>query len=612
MYTVKIMVSSTCHTTFFLYKEGETVKKKIKHRDKKKEKEKKGKKSPYFRSIRGKVVLSFSVLAVIIWVLAYTSYLNTTKLEAEMDKLIESDMAIDAKSKDLSRLLNEIEIGEQGYVITGASGFLAPYDNGKKQVNENLAELKKLLKDNPDQMSKLDKIDKQYSFWIQFVDRVIDKRETAGFKEAAALVETGTGKKYIDGIRSYVDMITETQEKDLGKRMDSLNTLVMNSKIITGSLSLLAIILIVIFSLWLSRTILKNTRKISESILEIADAGGDLTKRIHVKSRDELGGLAEDTNKLIAGISVLVRQVTEMAENVSASSQELLASAEETSHTISSIAETSSEIAAGSEDTTSRMSASLQKMNSLEEASRFLFQQAEQVKSTAIGMKNAAEKGGESVRESSEKMQGIEETMAHTTRTVEALGKRSSEISAIIATITDISEQTNLLALNAAIEAARAGEHGRGFAVVADEVRKLAEQSRDAAKGVTGIVHSIQEEVDLIIDQNAEGVKEVIAGVETTNLTNSALKDILKHTERTSAVVEEMVGHIHETLNLSQEVASSFAAVNEISESTAANTETTAAAAEEGSAAMEQVTASASELSKQAEALKGIISNFKI
>jgi methyl-accepting chemotaxis protein len=209
-------------------------------------------------------------------------------------------------------------------------------------------------------------------------------------------------------------------------------------------------------------------------------------------------------------------------------------------------------------------------------------------------------------------MQGIEETMAHTTRTVEALGKRSSEISAIIATITDISEQTNLLALNAAIEAARAGEHGRGFAVVADEVRKLAEQSRDAAKGVTGIVHSIQEEVDLIIDQNAEGVKEVIAGVETTNMTNSALKDILKHTERTSSVVEEMVGHIHETLNLSQEVASSFAAVNEISESTAANTETTAAAAEEGSAAMEQVTASASELSKQAEALKGIISNFKI
>ncbi|MHC8522290.1 hypothetical protein ACPJHQ_14890 [Rossellomorea sp. H39__3] len=95
-------------------------------------------------------------------------------------------------------------------------------------------------------------------------------------------------------------------------------------------------------------------------------------------------------------------------------------------------------------------------------------------------------------------------------------------------------------------------------------------------------------------------------------MTNSALKDILKHTERTSAVVEEMVGHIHETLNLSQEVASSFAAVNEISESTAANTETTAAAAEEGSAAMEQVTASASELSKQAEALKGIISNFKI
>ncbi|WGG43887.1 methyl-accepting chemotaxis protein [Rossellomorea sp. DA94] len=566
----------------------------------------------YFRTIRGKVVLSFGLLTIVLLVLASTSYLNMMKLQKEIDTLITYDMKVDTNLKDLSKVLNDIEIGEQGFVITGATGFLAPYQNGKKEVEGQIKDLHSLLKDDPEQLEKMGKIEAQYGFWMQFVDRVIETRKDKGLEKAANLVETGVGKKYLDGIRSYVDMIVVDQQKDLDARIDSLTRQVQLSQVVTIGLSAFAVLLAVFFGIILSHTIKTNTKKISTSILEIANAGGDLTKRIHVKSKDELADLASDTNQLIAGIALLVKQVSEMAENVSASSQELLASAEETSRTITSIAETSSEIAAGSDQTTHRMSSSLEKMNSLEEAARFLFNQAELVRQTACDMRVVAEKGGKTVHASSTKMMSIEETMSNTSETVEALGQRSTQITTIIGTITDIAEQTNLLALNAAIEAARAGEHGRGFAVVADEVRKLAEQSRQAAKGVTEIVHSIQEEVNIIIKQNSDGVKEVIAGVEITNETNASLEDILSQTTKTTIVVDEMVDHIQETLNLSQEVATSFAHVNEIAESTASNTETTAAASEEGSAAMEQVTASASELSQQAEKLKELISSFKI
>ncbi|MCA0147918.1 methyl-accepting chemotaxis protein [Rossellomorea vietnamensis] len=566
----------------------------------------------YFRTIRGKVVLSFGLLTIVLLVLASTSYLNMMKLQKEIDTLITYDMKVDTNLKDLSKVLNDIEIGEQGFVITGATGFLAPYQNGKKEVEGQIKDLHSLLKDDPEQLEKMGKIEAQYGFWMQFVDRVIETRKDKGLEKAANLVETGVGKKYLDGIRSYVDMIVVDQQKDLDARIDSLTRQVQLSQVVTIGLSAFAVLLAVFFGIILSHTIKTNTKKISTSILEIANAGGDLTKRIHVKSKDELADLASDTNQLIAGIALLVKQVSEMAENVSASSQELLASAEETSRTITSIAETSSEIAAGSDQTTHRMSSSLEKMNSLEEAARFLFNQAELVRQTARDMRVVAEKGGKTVHASSTKMMSIEETMSNTSETVEALGQRSTQITTIIGTITDIAEQTNLLALNAAIEAARAGEHGRGFAVVADEVRKLAEQSRQAAKGVTEIVHSIQEEVNIIIKQNSDGVKEVIAGVEITNETNASLEDILSQTTKTTVVVDEMVDHIQETLNLSQEVATSFAHVNEIAESTASNTETTAAASEEGSAAMEQVTASASELSQQAEKLKELISSFKI
>jgi methyl-accepting chemotaxis protein len=566
----------------------------------------------YFRTIRGKVVFSFALITIVLLSLASTSYFNMMKLENEINNLIEREMVVDSKMKDLSNLLLEIESGQQAFVITGATGFLAPYTNGKSEIEANLEDLKAYFKKNKEQLDKIDKIEQNYGFWIKFVDRVIETRKDDGLEKASTLVESGTGKKYMDGVRSYVDMIVEEQQQQIGTRIDSLNQQVFISKIATISLSILAVGLAVFFGFILSRNIRTSVRKISQSILEIANAGGDLTKRIHVKSRDELAGLAQDTNQLIDGIAILVRQVSEMAENVSASSQELLASAEETSKTINSIAETSSEIASGSEQTTNQMSNSLHKMNSLEEAATFLFNQAELVKQTTEQMKSVAEKGGKSVQASSKKMMHIEETMSNTTQTVEALGKKSSEITTIIGTITEIAEQTNLLALNAAIEAARAGEHGRGFAVVADEVRKLAEQSQQAAKGVTNIVHSIQNEVNIIIKQNSEGVQEVISGVEITNETNSSLADILNQTEKTTVVVNEMVDHIQQTQQLSQDVASAFAHVNEIAENTAHNTESTAAASEEGSAAMEQVTASASELSQQSEKLRALVSNFKM
>ncbi len=552
------------------------------------------------------------MLSIVLLVSAAISYTNMTHLDNEIDYLIENDLEINRSSQDLSEILLRMESSQRGFVITGLTDLIYPFENGKYEFTEEYDILQELFKDNNKQLEKLSIIKENYESWLEYADSLVNTRKLEGLEAAAAIVEAGEGTAFMEAIQTQVELIISEQKEIQANRIDALNQQVSIFKVVTISLTLFAIVLAILFSISISRGIRKNVTKISRSIVEIANAGGDLTKRIEVNTQDELGGLAKDTNKLIDSIAGLVRQVSLMAQNVTATSQELLASAEETSTTINTIAITSSEIASGSEATKSKMNLSSKKMSSLEEAAHFLNTQAEIVKANSTEMLLVAQKGGETVQASSEKIMSLEEIMSNTSQTVEALGKKSNEITSIIGTITDIAQQTNLLALNAAIEAARAGEHGKGFAVVADEVRKLAEQSQQAAHSVKDIILSIQQEVKNIVQQNQQGVIEVISGVEMTNQTNSSLEDIINQTKRTTVVVNEMVEHIQETLKLSNEVAKSFDQVIKITNETASNTESTAAASEEGSAAMEQITNSVSQLSNQAEELRNIVDNFKL
>jgi len=286
--------------------------------------------------------------------------------------------------------------------------------------------------------------------------------------------------------------------------------------------------------------------------------------------------------------------------------------ADENARTIQNIADATADIASDSENTISSMTSAQQKMSDLEHSVHQLNEQAIAVQRGSLAMQEAANDGSRSVQQSSFVMQAIEETMASTTTTVEALGRKSADITSIIGTITAISEQTNLLALNAAIEAARAGEHGQGFAVVADEVRKLAAQSQNAAKEVTSIVTSIQDEVTSIISQNHEGVSSVIRGVEVTNETNQSLANILTHTKETSTIITTMVEKIALTLDYSHNVANDFVQVNAYAEQSATNTVTSAAAATQGSASMQEINAAATELAQQADSLRNLVSEFKV
>lgn len=573
---------------------------------------KKTSKTYFWSLIRGRIVIIFSILILILISMLYVSNRNTAQLQSELEEYTQKDLVEQMKLNELTTTISEMSNAEQSYVITGKSNFYNTYKAKKDEVDRALKDLTAVFKGQEEELKKIASIKSFYNNYVTYADRVISTRDEFGIENAQRLVMTGNGKTAMDTIDVHIDMMNELLKK---KSDENLAAIQQQTKIATITfliITTVAVLLAIIFGFLLFRSIRKNTRTINSSILDIASAGGDLTRRVNVRTNDEFAIIAGSTNQLIESIAELVKKVSMLTENVSAGGEELMASADETASTIQAIADSTNEIAAGTEQTMKSMTGAMQKMNSLEESVRYLNNQAQAVSEATEHMKDATVVGNQSVQQSSKVMLTIEETMANTSSAVQSLGEKSYEITSIINTITGIAEQTNLLALNAAIEAARAGEHGRGFAVVADEVRKLAEQSQNAAKEVTKIVTSIQMQVSEIVAQNHEGVESVIRGVEVSNETISALSKIMEQTESTIEVINEMVTHIEQTLTYSQDVAASFIEVNQIAENTASNTETSAAAAQQGSAAMQEINASAIELANQADELRKVVGEFKI
>lgn len=566
----------------------------------------------FFHLIRGKILITFTILMAIIISMQILSYINITNLENNLREFAEENLQQQMHINSLASDIAKLSSHEQTYLITGDEKFLQLYEETKERIHTNLTSVEASFRNQDEELKIVGLIQQFYANYLSYSKSTIEVRQKYGYENAAKLFANSGSQNFKGYIDENTGKLIQILEQRNEKTISDLEQFAFASKIMISALTGVAVILTISLGYILSKSIRRNTKKINESILDIAQAGGDLTRRVNVKTKDEFSLIANSTNVLIESISALVKRVSNLADNVSGSSQELMALADENARTIDFIADSTMNIASDSSEILNSIGSAGNEMQNLEQSMHILDEKAREVQQAASEMKDAAHQGSRSVNHSANVMLEIEETMATTSDTVEKLGERSKNITSIISTITAIAEQTNLLALNAAIEAARAGEHGRGFAVVAAEVRKLAEQSQKAAKEVSAIVGSIQTEVNSIIEQNHTGVEKVIRGVEVTNETTNSLQNILLQTEKTSDILTQMVTQIEQTLNNSHSVTTSFVHVAAIADNTAANTERSAAAASQGSASMEEINASAVELASQADHLRSVVNEFKI
>ncbi len=313
-------------------------------------------------------------------------------------------------------------------------------------------------------------------------------------------------------------------------------------------------------------------------------ANGDLTINIRVNRKDELGRDMVEIKGLIERWRELIGNVKSVATNISSAGTELSASAEQMSRGSVSQMERTSQVATSSEEMS----------QTILDIARNTGNIAQSALKTAKVAKNGQEIVGSSVREVKE----IAETVDETSAFVKTLGDRSNQIGEIVNVINDIADQTNLLALNAAIEAARAGEQGRGFAVVADEVRKLAERTASATSEIGAMIKAIQGGVKSAIIAMENATKKVETGVQLSTQGGNSLNDIVES--------------VNELLTMSQQIASATEQMGATSEEINRDIEQIASVSKETSASSEQTSQAAMELAKLSVVLEQAVSGFKL
>lgn len=364
-------------------------------------------------------------------------------------------------------------------------------------------------------------------------------------------------------------------------------------------------------ALLISKKIADPIVKIAEDVQEVA-TGNLAMEDLPVSSNDEIGVLEKSFNQMKANLRQLVRQVHNSAEQVTGASEELTASAEQSAQAANQIATSITDVAEGAHE---QMQAAGQTTSVVEQMAASMHEiaaNANQVAAQSSQASAKAQTGDEAVKKAIDQMLQIERTVSSSAAVVSKLGERSKEIGQIVEAISGIAGQTNLLALNAAIEAARAGEQGRGFAVVADEVRKLAEQSQEAAKKIASLIGEIQGDTDKAVVSMHEGTSEVKTGAEVVNTAGATFREIVGLIGDVSLQVKEMSAAMQQMANGSQQIVGAVKKIDELGKQSADESQSVSAAAEEQLATMEEIAASSQALSKLATDLEAAVKGFRI
>jgi methyl-accepting chemotaxis protein len=384
----------------------------------------------------------------------------------------------------------------------------------------------------------------------------------AGKKAEAWTLMRGDGFKSATAEQAAIDKLKEKKLND-AEVLESENSADAKAAttLMLGSLAF-GVLIAMSLGIFIARV---TSRPVKEVVQSIDNA--DLNMAFNSDRKDEVGDLQRSFDRFVKSIKETLLQVAEASAAVASASSEISSSTEQ--------------MAAGSQEQTSQAG---EVASAVEEMTKTIVENSKNAANTADTAKTAkaaAEQGDQVVDETVAGMKRIAEVVRKSAATVQALGKSSDQIGEIIGVIDDIADQTNLLALNAAIEAARAGEQGRGFAVVADEVRKLAERTTKATKEIASMIKTIQTDTAGAVTSMGEGTRQVDEGIKLADKAGDSLKEIVGISQKVTDMVAQIAAASEQQSSASEQISKNVEAISTVTGETAQGTQQIARAAED-------------------------------
>jgi len=489
----------------------------------------------------------FSLAVVIFLIVGAVSHQSTTQLVAASE-LRRQAYEVLSELDDLLSLMQDIQIGQRGYALTGEESYLAPYQTALGNIDARVQGVRTLTRDNPRHQRRIDALERLIDDRLALARETVDVIRTKGPEAGAQIIRSGRGNNMMLELRKVVGEMESEEEALLRHRVESAQHLARNAQwtIVLGTLA--ALILAALAGVVITRNIARPLQDLT-AVAERMTVG-DLSVDVSSDTRsDEVGALARTFDRMtqslrtMAGAAaqiadgdlrstitphssndVLGNAFARMAENLRGQIRELVEGANVLGSAASEIVASTTQLAASASESAAAVSETTTTVEEVRQAAQMASQKAKNVSDSAQKAAQISQSGRKSTEDVGAGMTRIRQQMDAIAASMGRLSEQSQTIGQIIATVEDLAAQSNLLAVNAAIEAAKAGEHGKGFGVVAQEVKSLAGQSRQATNEVRTLLSDIQKATTTAVLATEQGSKAVDAGARQTEVAGESIQ----------------------------------------------------------------------------------------